>query len=437
MPNPHGRTRPTLSSLSTVQRPAIVGGSTEGHRWEARCLFALFGAASTMQLPPWLATTAGGHHGRLIWVAIGSCEMPAVARRRTHRLLDVKQSLSCCGAASVTIPQTHDGQVHLDKPRRRGCVPRPPPEAALEAGVGKCLAPMALGWAWLAGRGSPYPRKTESRLQTDCFVRGKGFCRQVSAPPLPTCVDAQLCWSWRSPKAPTGADPACSEAQVGDGPEWWNRMRQWHLQVVTTRAWASQPASGEAPGLSLALQAPGAGPGAWVVGGIVGIQSRGSVTQDGVSTGSCRDQKEPSRGSLEDLLSCHGEIHKGLDLRRYSRTGRVGFAWNGPRSSNDFWQSRLSNFEASGDPRRHGYRGSTDRRRDETQVARPRTWGGFKQRDLRSRLPGVFSLSRGFLQFPFPQLLTHVPELPAALPRPRHTRHDTTGPGTASSCLLC
>lgn len=202
-----------------------------------------------MQLPPWFATTAGGHHGRLIWVAIGSCEMPAVPRRRTHRLLDVKQSLSCCGAASVTVPKTHDGQVHLDKPRRRGCVPRPPPEAALEAGVGKCLAPMALGWAWLAGRGSPYPRKTESRLQTGCFVRGKGFCRQVSAPPLPTCVDVQLCWSWRSPKAPTGADPACSEAQVGDGPEWWNRMRQWHLQVVTTRSWASQPASGEAPGL--------------------------------------------------------------------------------------------------------------------------------------------------------------------------------------------
>lgn len=32
----------------------------------------------------------------------------------------------------------------------------------------------------------------------------------------------------------------------------------------------------------------------------------------------------------------------------------------------------------------------------------------------------------GVPQFPFPQLLTHVPELPAALPRPRH---DTTGPG--------
>lgn len=53
---------------------------------------------------------------------------------------------------------------------------------------------------------------------------------------------------------------------------------------------------------------------------LVGIQSRGSVNQDGVWTGSCRDPKKPSREDLHPLglRRCDGEIHKGLDLSWYS-----------------------------------------------------------------------------------------------------------------------
>jgi hypothetical protein len=109
----------------------------------ARCLL-LLRTTSAFQLLSWFATTAGGDRGRLKYAAIGSSEMPAVARRHTNRLLDVKQSSSRCRAASVTgamrsrILQTYQLDRHmsslshprLDKPRRRGCVR----EAALEAG---------------------------------------------------------------------------------------------------------------------------------------------------------------------------------------------------------------------------------------------------------------------------------------------------------------
>lgn len=143
---------------------------------KARSLFVLLlRTASTFQWLRWFATTTGGDDGRLIWVAFGSSVMPAVARRRTNGLLDVKQSLSCCGAASVTGPisawpaHCHPSPILISTSQDvDGASASPSAEAAVEARVGKCLAPMTLGQAWLAGRGTPYPRKTRGPDRLFC-----------------------------------------------------------------------------------------------------------------------------------------------------------------------------------------------------------------------------------------------------------------------------
>lgn len=101
MPKP---TRPHPSHLSLSVQP-LWEVQLRGTGGKARSLLVLLlRTVSAFQWLRWFATTTGGDDGRLIWVAFGSSVMPAVARRRTNGLLDVKQSLSCCGAASVTGP---------------------------------------------------------------------------------------------------------------------------------------------------------------------------------------------------------------------------------------------------------------------------------------------------------------------------------------------
>lgn len=209
-------TRPHPSHLSLSVQP-LWEVQLRGAGGKARSLLVLLlRTASTFQWLRWFATTTGGDDGRLIWVAFGSSVMPAVAGRRTNGLLDVKQSLRCCGAASVTGPipawpaHCHPSPILISTSQDvDGASASPSAEAALEARVGKCLAPTTLGRAWLAGRGTPYPRKTTGPDRL--FCAGERLLLSSLRSPHFTMGEVQLCWSWRSPKAPTGADTACSE----------------------------------------------------------------------------------------------------------------------------------------------------------------------------------------------------------------------------------